>query len=103
MKKYVYIALAVLLPVFTTDASAQSFLKRIGNAVERGVEKAVEKQVTKEVEKQVSKGFDKLDEHPDMYPYFQPLYNFDDGFNVLSPENPIQVIMVLQHIIEDCF
>ena len=58
MKKYVYIALAVLLPVFTTDASAQSFLKRIGNAVERGVEKAVEKQVTKEVEKQVSKGFD---------------------------------------------
>ncbi len=48
-------------------------------------------------------GFDKLDEHPDMYPYFQPLYNFDDGFNVLSPENPIQVIMVLQHIIEDCF
>ena len=63
MKKYVYIALAVLLPVFTTDASAQSFLKRIGNAVERGVEKAVEKQVTKEVEKQVSKGFDKLDEN----------------------------------------
>lgn len=48
-------------------------------------------------------GFDKLDEHPDMYPYFQPLYKFADGFNLLSPENPVQVIMVLQRIIEDCF
>lgn len=48
-------------------------------------------------------GFDRLDEHPDMFPYFQPLFHFKDGFNMLSPENPIQVICVLQHIIEDCF
>ncbi len=48
-------------------------------------------------------GFDKLDEHPDMYPYFQPLFKFGDGFNLLSPDNPLQVIMVLQHIIENCF
>ncbi|MBR6341414.1 MAG: hypothetical protein IKR64_05905 [Treponema sp.] len=48
-------------------------------------------------------GFAELDEHPDMFPYFQPLYKFEDGFNLLSPENPLQVIMVLQHIIEDCF
>ncbi|MCR4735007.1 MAG: hypothetical protein K5829_08400 [Treponema sp.] len=48
-------------------------------------------------------GFDRLDEHPDMYPYFQPLFKFDDGFNMLSPENPVQVIMILQRIIEDCF
>ena len=48
-------------------------------------------------------GFDRLDEHPDMFPYFQPLFHFKDGFNILSPENPIQVICVLQHIIEDCF
>lgn len=48
-------------------------------------------------------GFDKLDEHPDLYPYFQPLYKYDDGFNLLSPENPIQTIAILQHIIEDCF
>lgn len=47
-------------------------------------------------------GFDRLDEHPDLYPYFQPLYKFQEGFNVLSPENPLQVIMVLHHIIEDC-
>lgn len=48
-------------------------------------------------------GFDNLEEHPDMFPYFQPLYKFEEGFNMLSPENPIQVIMVLQRIIEDCF
>ena len=48
-------------------------------------------------------GFDKLEEHPDMFPYFQPLFKFDDGFNLLSNENPLQVIMVLQHIIENCF
>ena len=44
-------------------------------------------------------GFDKLDEHPDFYPYFQTLYNFRDGFNILSPENPLQF---LHCIIEDC-
>ena len=48
-------------------------------------------------------GFDKLDEHPDFYPYFQPLYGFCDGFNMLSPENPLQFILVMQRIIEDCF
>ena len=48
-------------------------------------------------------GFDRVEEHPDFYPYFQPLYNFDDGFNLLSPENPLQMIVVLLKIIEDCF
>lgn len=48
-------------------------------------------------------GFTNLDSHPDLYPYFQPLYKYEDGFNMLSAENPIQTIMVLLHIIEDCF
>lgn len=48
-------------------------------------------------------GFTNLDSHPDLYPYFQPLYKYKDGFNMLSAENPIQTIMVLLHIIEDCF
>ncbi|MCQ2575915.1 MAG: hypothetical protein MJ162_04155, partial [Treponema sp.] len=47
-------------------------------------------------------GFANLEEHPDLYPYFQPIYHFADGFNLLSPENPMQIIMVLQRIIEDC-
>ncbi|MBQ5472874.1 MAG: hypothetical protein IIT58_12855 [Treponema sp.] len=48
-------------------------------------------------------GFRTLDQHPDMFPYFQPLYQFADGFNVLSPENPLQVTVVLLKLIEDCF
>lgn len=48
-------------------------------------------------------GFNNLASHPDMYPYFQPLYKFADGFNVMSPENPLQVTVVLLKIVEDCF
>lgn len=48
-------------------------------------------------------GFKNLEDHPDFYPYFQPLYKFADGFNVLSPENPLQVTVVLLRIIEDFF
>lgn len=48
-------------------------------------------------------GFDDLYKHPDFYPYFQPIFKFKDGFNLLSPENPLQTITVLHRIIEDCF
>lgn len=48
-------------------------------------------------------GFNRLDENPDLFPYFQPLYKFQDGFNLLSTENPIQKIIVLCKILEDCF
>lgn len=46
-------------------------------------------------------GFNHLENHPDLYPYFQPIYNFDDGFNMLSAENPLQVTVVLIRILED--
>ena len=48
-------------------------------------------------------GFSNLDSLPDMYPYFQPLYNFQDGFNMLHEHNPLQVTIVLIRIIEDLF
>lgn len=48
-------------------------------------------------------GFLTLDKCPDMYPYFDPLYNFGDGFNMLSPQNPLQVTIVFMRIIEDFF
>lgn len=48
-------------------------------------------------------GFNRLESHPDMYPYFQPLYKFDDGFNMLSQDNGIQVTLVLIKILEDLF
>lgn len=47
-------------------------------------------------------GFKELGEHPDLYGYFQPMYRFEDGFNILAPDNPLQVIVVLLCIIEDC-
>ncbi|MDE5898440.1 MAG: hypothetical protein K2H09_04155, partial [Treponemataceae bacterium] len=47
-------------------------------------------------------GFARLESHPDFYPYFQPLYKFADGFNVLHPENPLQTTIVLLRIVEDC-
>ena len=39
----------------------------------------------------------------DMFPYFQPLYQFSDGFNLLSPQNPMQLTIVLVRILEDFF
>lgn len=48
-------------------------------------------------------GLNKLESHEDLYPYFQPLFKYEDGFNSLSPNNSIQAIIVLQTIIEYCF
>lgn len=48
-------------------------------------------------------GFSHLDTHPDMFTYFQPLYKFNEGFNMLSPENGTQVAMVLVKILDDLF
>ncbi|GMO42165.1 MAG: hypothetical protein Pg6C_03470 [Treponemataceae bacterium] len=39
----------------------------------------------------------------DMFPYFQPIYQFPDGMNLLAPENPVQIIIVLIRILEDFF
>lgn len=46
-------------------------------------------------------GFANLSSHPDMYPYFQPLYQFRDGLNLLSNENPLQITIILLKITED--
>lgn len=48
-------------------------------------------------------GFNKLETHPDMFPYFQPIYKFNDGFNMLSPQNGLQVTLVLLKILDDLF
>ena len=48
-------------------------------------------------------GWLSLDTMPDMYPFYQPLYHFQDGFNLISPENPLQVTIILVKIIEDLF
>lgn len=48
-------------------------------------------------------GFNQLENMPDMFPYFEPMYDFDDGYNVIAPENPLMITMVLLHISEDIF
>ena len=89
--------------------------------------KEIEKQKEKEEEKikkskeektdslLIAKGLDILDtlfpdagwkdigSMPDFYPYFQPIYNFADGFNLLAPSNPMQVTIILHRILEDFF
>jgi hypothetical protein len=48
-------------------------------------------------------GFLHLEKHPDLYPYFQPIYNFSEEFGVLAPENPMQLTVVLIQVIENLF
>lgn len=48
-------------------------------------------------------GFLHLEEFPDMYPYFEPLYGFGESFLYLSPDNPLQITVVLLKILEDFF
>lgn len=48
-------------------------------------------------------GFTNLGNFPDMFPYFQPLYQFRDGYNLLAPENPLQITITLLRITEDIF
>ena len=48
-------------------------------------------------------GFNNIDQMPDMFPYFQPLYQFRDGYNLLAPENPLQITVTLLRITEDIF
>ncbi|MBQ9282849.1 MAG: hypothetical protein IJ207_11770 [Treponema sp.] len=48
-------------------------------------------------------GFNHLEKMPDMYPYFQPIYQFRDGYNLLAPENPLQITVTLLRITEDIF
>lgn len=48
-------------------------------------------------------GFEHIESMPDMYPYFQPVYDFRDGYNLLDPQNPLQITVTLLRIIEDLF
>jgi hypothetical protein len=40
---------------------------------------------------------------PDMYPYFEPLYDFTEGFDFISPQNPMQITAILIRILDDFF
>jgi hypothetical protein len=48
-------------------------------------------------------GWLKLSENPDVYPYFQPIFNVPEGFSLVAPENPVQKIVILLYILADLF
>jgi len=48
-------------------------------------------------------GWDRLEEHPDLYPYFANVYNMKQGFELLSPSDPLQQISIMMHILDDLF
>ncbi len=46
-------------------------------------------------------GWENLRGKPDFYPYFQPLYDYEKGAELIPREDPIQAVLVLLSIIED--
>lgn len=48
-------------------------------------------------------GFLNIESLPDLYPYFEPLYELGEPFLYLSPKNPLQITLVLLKILEDFF
>lgn len=48
-------------------------------------------------------GWKDLSSFPDMYPYFNPFFDFPEPFAYVSPENPLQVTTILIRILDQCF
>ena len=46
-------------------------------------------------------GWAKLAEFPDMYPYFVDVFNLRQGYELISPNDPLQQTAVLLHIMEN--
>jgi len=46
-------------------------------------------------------GWEKLAEYPDLYPYFADVYELRHGYELIAPEDPLQQIAILLHIMEN--
>jgi len=46
-------------------------------------------------------GFDGLDEFPDLYAYFQPLFAFPRGIELIPPEDPLHQVVIFLRIIQE--
>jgi len=46
-------------------------------------------------------GWESLEEYPDIYPYFVSIYGLRQGYELISPTDPLLQVAVLMHIIED--
>ncbi|MDR1211221.1 MAG: hypothetical protein LBK40_03205 [Spirochaetaceae bacterium] len=48
-------------------------------------------------------GWERLSFYPDLYPYFHDVFNFKKGYELISPTDPVQQIMVLMRVLEELF
>jgi hypothetical protein len=46
-------------------------------------------------------GWSKLADYPDLYPYFTSVYNLRQGYELIAPNDPLQQIAILIHIMEN--
>jgi len=46
-------------------------------------------------------GWNKLAEYPDLYPYFSNVFNLRQGYELIAPNDPLQQIAILMHIMEN--
>ena len=46
-------------------------------------------------------GWDKLAEYPDLYPYFSGVFELRHGYELIAPNDPVQQIAILMHIMEN--
>jgi hypothetical protein len=48
-------------------------------------------------------GWDRISLYPDLYPYFSDVFDLRKGYELLSPTDPLQQIVVLMRILEELF
>ena len=48
-------------------------------------------------------GFARLASYPDLYPYFQPLFNLPRGVELIPPEDPLQQVIILIAVLQQLF
>ncbi|GHT72123.1 hypothetical protein FACS1894110_26400 [Spirochaetia bacterium] len=48
-------------------------------------------------------GWNRLSEYPDLYPYFRDVFEFKKGYELISPMDPMQQIVILMRILAELF
>jgi hypothetical protein len=48
-------------------------------------------------------GWDRISLYPDLYPYFSDVFDLKKGYELISPTDPLQQIVVLMRILEELF
>jgi len=46
-------------------------------------------------------GWEKLAEYPDLYPYFANIFELRHGYELIAPNDPMQQVAILMHILEN--